>query len=114
MHNGQSKAFIPFVLDRFPLFSPIFMLIRILAPWLFQGIWKILAPMLDPVVRAKVEMTKSAEDLIEKIPKNHLIKKLGGSSAWKWEYPPVIPGENDMQKYVLPFVNRKFLTSIVL
>lgn len=24
------------------------------APWVFQGIWKLLAPMLDPVVRAKI------------------------------------------------------------
>lgn len=48
------------------------------APWVFQGIWKLLAPMLDPVVRAKVEMTKSTEDLLVHISKEHLVKELGG------------------------------------
>lgn len=32
-------------------------------PWVFQGIWKLLGPMLDPVVRNKIEMTKSTDDL---------------------------------------------------
>ncbi|GAA5835492.1 hypothetical protein JCM3766R1_006432 [Sporobolomyces carnicolor] len=68
------------------------------APWVFQGIWKLLAPMLDPVVRNKIQMTKSSNDLIEHIPKNHLVKELGGSSEWKWQYPPVVPGENAPQK----------------
>ncbi|GAA5893636.1 Csr1p [Sporobolomyces salmoneus] len=70
------------------------------APWVFQGIWKLLAPMLDPVVRNKIQMTKSSNDLIEHIPKNHLVKELGGSSEWKWKYPPVVPGENAPQKDV--------------
>ncbi|KAL8277171.1 hypothetical protein RQP46_010419 [Phenoliferia psychrophenolica] len=68
------------------------------APWLFQGIWKMLAPMLDPVVRAKVEMTTSTEDLVVHIPKHHLVKGLGGSSEWTWEYQAVIAGENALQK----------------
>ncbi|GAA5831757.1 hypothetical protein JCM5353_006625 [Sporobolomyces roseus] len=68
------------------------------APWVFQGIWKLLAPMLDPVVRNKIQMTKSTNDLVEHIPKNHLVKELGGSSDWKWQYPPVVPGENAPQK----------------
>lgn len=70
------------------------------APWVFQGIWKLLAPMLDPVVRNKVEMTRSTEDLVVHIPKHHLVKTLGGSSEWKWIYPPVVPGENAPQKDV--------------
>ncbi|KAL8278214.1 hypothetical protein RQP46_009387 [Phenoliferia psychrophenolica] len=68
------------------------------APWVFQGIWKILYPMLDPVVRQKVEMTKNAEDLIVHIPKHHLVKQLGGSSDWEWDYKPVVPGENAAQQ----------------
>ncbi|KAI5480798.1 CRAL/TRIO domain protein [Pseudohyphozyma bogoriensis] len=70
------------------------------APWVFQGIWKLLAPMLDPVVRNKVQMTKTTDDLLVHIPPNHLIKQLGGSSEWKWKYPPIVPGENDPQKDV--------------
>ncbi|GAA5996730.1 CRAL-TRIO domain-containing protein [Rhodotorula paludigena] len=68
------------------------------APWVFQGIWKVLAPMLDPVVRNKIQMTKSTEDLCQHIPKAHLVKELGGSSEWRWKYPPIVPGENAPQQ----------------
>jgi len=67
------------------------------APWVFQGIWKLLGPMLDPVVRAKVEMTKNSEDLQVHIPKAHLVKPLGGSSDWQWNYLPIEEGENEAQ-----------------
>ncbi|KAK4054516.1 hypothetical protein OIV83_001010 [Microbotryomycetes sp. JL201] len=68
------------------------------APWVFQGIWKILAPMLDPVVRNKIQMTKNTDDLCEFIPKKHLVKQLGGTSDWTWKYPEIVPGENAKQK----------------
>ncbi|GJN90712.1 hypothetical protein Rhopal_003726-T1 [Rhodotorula paludigena] len=68
------------------------------SPWVFQGIWKVLAPMLDPVVRNKIQMTKSTEDLCQHIPKAHLVKELGGSSEWRWKYPPIVPGENASQQ----------------
>ncbi|SGZ26565.1 BQ5605_C024g09941 [Microbotryum silenes-dioicae] len=55
------------------------------APWVFQGIWKVLGPMLDPVVRAKIDFTKSTDDLVVHIPRNHLVKELGGSSSWTWK-----------------------------
>ncbi|KDE02582.1 hypothetical protein MVLG_06865 [Microbotryum lychnidis-dioicae p1A1 Lamole] len=68
------------------------------APWVFQGIWKVLGPMLDPVVRAKIDFTKSTDDLVVHIPRNHLVKELGGSSSWTWKYPPIKPGENAAQQ----------------
>jgi len=66
------------------------------APWIFQGIWKVLAPMLDPVVRAKVQFTKSTDDLCAHISPTHLASALGGSNSWQWEYPQIVPGENDL------------------
>ncbi|KAH8922726.1 CRAL/TRIO domain-containing protein [Atractiella rhizophila] len=66
------------------------------APWVFQGIWKILAPLLDPVVRAKVQMTKNLDDLLVHIDKRHLLKELGGESDWTWNYEEFVPGENDL------------------
>ncbi|KAK4056712.1 hypothetical protein OIO90_002264 [Microbotryomycetes sp. JL221] len=68
------------------------------APWVFQGIWKVLGPMLDPVVRNKIFMSKNEKDLLEYIPKNHLVKQLGGANDWEWKYPDVISGENEKQK----------------
>ncbi|MBW0553014.1 hypothetical protein O181_092729 [Austropuccinia psidii MF-1] len=65
-------------------------------PWVFHGLWKIIAPMLDPVVRAKIQITKSSEDLKVHIDEKHLIESLGGKSHWKWEYEPVQSGENSL------------------
>lgn len=48
---------------------PLLMWMTSLAPWVFQGIWKLLGPMLDPVVRNKIQMTKNTDDLVEHIPK---------------------------------------------
>lgn len=65
-------------------------------------------------------MTKSTEDLCQHIPKvgsnrlafalagrlslgclqAHLVKELGGSSEWRWKYPPIVPGENAPQQCV--------------
>lgn len=42
-------------------------------------------------------MTKSTEDLLVHISKEHLVKELGGSSTWSWEYPKIVPGENKAQ-----------------
>ncbi|KAH9450224.1 hypothetical protein Pst134EA_026933 [Puccinia striiformis f. sp. tritici] len=63
-------------------------------PWVFQGLWKIIAPMLDPVVRAKIQITKSAEELKVHIEEKHLLESLGGTNRWKWEYEQVVTGEN--------------------
>lgn len=42
-------------------------------------------------------MTRTTEDLQVHIDKAHLVKALGGTSDWTWEYPPVVPGENAAQ-----------------
>ncbi|EFP87068.2 uncharacterized protein PGTG_13287 [Puccinia graminis f. sp. tritici CRL 75-36-700-3] len=63
-------------------------------PWVFQGLWKIIAPMLDPVVRAKIQITKSTEELKEHIEEGHLLSSLGGTNGWRWEYEGVSPDEN--------------------
>lgn len=39
-------------------------------------------------------MTKSTEDLLVHISKDHLVKELGGASSWTWKYPEIVPGEN--------------------
>ena len=52
------------------------------APFVFWVIWKILGPMLDPVVRAKVQFLSKEEELKVHIPPEHLVKKLGGTGEW--------------------------------
>jgi len=78
----------------------------------------------DLHMRREQQMTKNTEDLCQHIPKvcfvaffgrsvreseltslsaaqAHLVRELGGSSEWKWTYPPIVPGENAPQQSVL-------------
>lgn len=68
------------------------------APWIFQGIWKIIRGWLDPVVAAKVHFTNSVEDLQEFIPKSQIIRELGGDENWDYKYVEPVPSENAAMK----------------
>lgn len=68
------------------------------APWIFQGIWKIIRGWLDPVVAGKVHFTSNVEDLEEFIPKSQIITELGGVEEWDYKYIEPVPGENDAMK----------------
>ncbi|CAG8448967.1 10014_t:CDS:2 [Ambispora leptoticha] len=68
------------------------------APWVFQGVWKVISPLLDPVVASKIRFTSQDKDLLEYIPANHLISSLGGEDAWEYTYIPPREGENDRMK----------------
>jgi len=48
------------------------------APWVFQGIWKIIRGWLDPVVAAKVHFTNNRSELEEFIHPGQILKELGG------------------------------------
>ncbi|PTB62495.1 hypothetical protein BBK36DRAFT_1136598 [Trichoderma citrinoviride] len=68
------------------------------APWIFQGIWKIIRGWLDPVVAAKVHFTNNKSELQEFIEPGHIIKELGGDEDWEYQYVEPVPGENDLMK----------------
>ncbi|KAH6954979.1 hypothetical protein DER45DRAFT_507951 [Fusarium avenaceum] len=68
------------------------------APWLFQGIWKVIRGWLDPVVAAKVHFTNNRTELEEYIAPNHLIKELDGDENWEYKYIEPVAGENDKMK----------------
>ena len=64
------------------------------APWIFQGIWKIIRGWLDPVVAAKVNFTNSVEDLEDYIPRENIITELGGPEDFEYKYTePKLPDE---------------------
>lgn len=67
------------------------------APWIFSGIWKLLGPMLDPVVRSKVKFTKKPEDL-DIVPKERLLTNMGGDNTSEFEFIEPVEGENDQTK----------------
>lgn len=66
------------------------------APWIFSGIWKILGPLLDPVVRSKVAFTKNAKDVADRVPAERLIADLGGEVVTGFQFKEPEDGENDM------------------
>ncbi|KAH0489098.1 hypothetical protein TgHK011_010178 [Trichoderma gracile] len=68
------------------------------APWIFQGIWKIIRGWLDPVVAAKVHFTNNKNELQEFIEPGRIIKELGGDENWEYQYVEPVPGENDLMK----------------
>ncbi|KAI5288433.1 hypothetical protein KEM52_001161 [Ascosphaera acerosa] len=64
------------------------------APWIFSSAWALIKGWLDPVVAAKVHFTKTDEELLQFIPKENLLKELGGQEASEYHYTPVVPGED--------------------
>ncbi|KAK4178484.1 hypothetical protein QBC36DRAFT_103104 [Triangularia setosa] len=68
------------------------------APWIFQGIWKVIRGWLDPVVANKVHFTNNATEMQEYIPLKHIPKDLDGQEDWSYKYVEPIPGENDKMK----------------
>lgn len=64
------------------------------APWIFQGIWKIIKGWLDPVVASKVHFANNVDELEEFIPRSKIIRELGGDEDWTYKYVEPIEGEN--------------------
>lgn len=59
------------------------------------GFWKIIRGILDPVVAAKVHFLSGAKGLEQLIPREHIIKELGGDEDWEYEYIEPKTHEND-------------------
>ncbi|UZJ56071.1 hypothetical protein CBS101457_005391 [Exobasidium rhododendri] len=68
------------------------------APWIFRPIWAVLKPLLDPVVRDKIRLTSSPEELSDFIPFDHLPKlSMRGGMDWEFDYPSPEEDENSIQ-----------------
>ena len=59
------------------------------------GFWKLINGILDPVVASKVHFINDAKGLEELIPKERILKELGGEEDWEYEYIEPEPHEND-------------------
>jgi hypothetical protein len=55
------------------------------APWIFNGFWKMVRPLLDPAVAAKIEFIKQA-DLPTFIDKENIPIEYGGTDAFSYNY----------------------------
>ncbi|KAF2857627.1 CRAL/TRIO domain-containing protein [Piedraia hortae CBS 480.64] len=68
------------------------------SPWVFQGIWKVIRGWLDPVVAAKVHFVSKVSELEEYIPREHIMKELGGDEQFTYSYVEPNPGEDDQMR----------------
>ncbi|KAI1332216.1 CRAL/TRIO domain-containing protein [Xylariaceae sp. FL0255] len=68
------------------------------APWVFQGIWKIIRGWLDPVVASKVHFTNSVQDLEEFIARDKIPEEMEGTSGWNYSYIEPVLNENEKMK----------------
>lgn len=64
------------------------------SPWIFQGIWKIIRGWLDPVVASKVHFASNVNELEEFIPRDRIMKELGGDEDYTYSYPEPQPNED--------------------
>ncbi|CCC12175.1 hypothetical protein SMACR_05913 [Sordaria macrospora] len=68
------------------------------APWIFQGIWRVIRGWLDPVVANKVHFTNNISEMSEFISPDKVPKDLDGQEDWDYKYVEPVPGENDKMK----------------
>lgn len=64
------------------------------APWVFQGIWKIIRGWLDPVVASKVHFLNSANEMASYVDLERLPKEVDGKEDWEYRYIEPLDGEN--------------------
>ncbi|KAF7168203.1 hypothetical protein CNMCM5623_001273 [Aspergillus felis] len=65
------------------------------APWVFSGIWRLIKGWMDPVIVSKIQFTKSIADMEKFIPRDQIVKELGGTEDWTYEYVEPDENEND-------------------
>lgn len=64
------------------------------APWVFQGIWKIIRGWLDPVVASKVHFLNNSKDMASFVDLQGLPKEVDGLEDWEYRYDEPVEGEN--------------------
>ncbi|OUM59368.1 hypothetical protein PIROE2DRAFT_21250 [Piromyces sp. E2] len=67
------------------------------APWIFNGCWKIIKPLLDPVVSSKVHFVKT-EEMKQYISEDQLMKIYGGTNSFEYNYIPPSQEDIEMEK----------------
>ncbi|CAG8358964.1 unnamed protein product [Penicillium salamii] len=64
------------------------------APWVFSGIWRLIRGWMDPEIAAKVQFTNSVSDLEKFIPRDQIVKEMGGAEDWSYQYIEPTESEN--------------------
>ncbi|KAJ2890679.1 phosphatidylinositol transfer protein csr1 [Coemansia aciculifera] len=64
------------------------------ASWVFNSLWKLIRPLLDPVVASKVHFAGTQKDLLRFIAPENLPIEMGGSDTFTYTYVMPAEGEN--------------------
>lgn len=64
------------------------------APWIFQGVWRIIKGWLDPVVAAKVQFANNIGELSAFIDRGKVMKECDGDEDYVYQYIEPMAGEN--------------------
>ncbi|KAJ2006074.1 phosphatidylinositol transfer protein csr1 [Coemansia thaxteri] len=54
--------------------------------WVFTGLWAIISPFIDPVVKSKIVMVRSAQEIAPFIDPDQLVSELGGKKQFNYTY----------------------------
>jgi len=94
--NNMDYPYVKFVLHCLQNYYPecLGVCLIVNAPWIFNGCWKIIKPLLDPVVSAKVHFIKF-EELKDYIDEDQMIKAFGGTNPYEYSYIP--PSTDDIE-----------------
>jgi len=97
--NNMDYPYVKFVLNALQNYYPECLGICLIvnAPWIFNGCWKVIKPLLDPVVSSKVHFIKT-EELKDYINEDQLMKCYGGNNPYDYEYIPPSPEDIELEK----------------
>ncbi|KAI8322996.1 CRAL/TRIO domain-containing protein, partial [Martensiomyces pterosporus] len=62
--------------------------------WIFSGIWSVISPFIDPVVKSKIVMAKSAQEIAPYIDLDSLPGEVGGKKQFDYKYILPTPEES--------------------
>ncbi|KAL2848377.1 CRAL-TRIO domain-containing protein [Aspergillus pseudoustus] len=97
---NMEYAPVKFIIKCFEIYYPEclgFLLIHN-APRVFNGVWKIIKPWMDPRIVEKTVFTRTVEDLERYIDRDQIIAELGGNEQWEYKYTEPHPEENRAMK----------------
>jgi len=97
--NNMDYPYVKFVLHALQNYYPecLGVCLIVNAPWIFNGCWKVIKPLLDPVVSSKVHFIKT-EELKDYIDEDQLMKCYGGKNPYEYEYVPPSAEDIEMEK----------------
>ncbi|KAL4919204.1 hypothetical protein BDW62DRAFT_200085 [Aspergillus aurantiobrunneus] len=76
------------------------------APRVFNGVWKIIKPWMDPRIVERIKFTRTVADLETYIHRDQILAELGGDEDWEYEY---VEPEADENQAMADFATRDTL-----